>query len=58
MKQRVDLPGELVAQLNQMRDESAQWARMVEEERGRVSRLVAVVKSLCDHMGKMWPGQG
>lgn len=58
VKQRVDLPGELVVQLNQMREESAQWARMVEEERGRVSSLVAVVKTLCDVMGKMWPGHG
>ena len=58
MKQRVELPGEVAAQLNQMREENAHFARLLDEERGRVSRLLAIVKNLTEVMGKAWPGQG
>ncbi|EJD08572.1 winged helix DNA-binding domain-containing protein, partial [Fomitiporia mediterranea MF3/22] len=58
VKQRVELPGELAAQLNQMRDNNRRVVRALEWERAKVNRLVGVVRDLNEVIGRAFPGSG
>ncbi|KII86035.1 hypothetical protein PLICRDRAFT_115202 [Plicaturopsis crispa FD-325 SS-3] len=58
IKHRVELPGEVAAQLNQMRDENRKvWDALLAERR-KVERLVGAMKGLWDVVGKGFPGSG
>lgn len=55
MKQRLELPGEIVVQLSTMKDENKRMRRELEWERKKVSRLVSVVKTMWDVFEKAVP---
>ncbi|EIN06203.1 hypothetical protein PUNSTDRAFT_91010 [Punctularia strigosozonata HHB-11173 SS5] len=57
IKQRVELPGEVAAQLAQMRDENRRVANALNAEKAKVERLAHVTKTLYDMMAKAMPGQ-
>ncbi|KAJ7777350.1 HSF-type DNA-binding-domain-containing protein [Mycena metata] len=56
MKHRVELPGEVAAQLSTMRDENQRMYEQLAAERRRVDKLVSVVSRLWDVVGKGFPG--
>ncbi|KAK1227995.1 hypothetical protein PQX77_008986 [Marasmius sp. AFHP31] len=56
VKQRVELPGEVAAQLNTMRDDNRRMWDQLNAERRKVERLVGVVNRLWDFVGKGFPG--
>ncbi|KAI0315052.1 HSF-type DNA-binding-domain-containing protein, partial [Amylostereum chailletii] len=56
VKHRVELPGEVAAQLNQMRDENRRVGAALAAERAKVERLAALTKSLYDVVEKNLPG--
>ncbi|KAL5536721.1 hypothetical protein ACEPAF_544 [Sanghuangporus sanghuang] len=56
VKQRVELPGELAAQLGQMRENHRRVVRALEWERAKVDKLVGVVRQLSDVVGRAFPG--
>ncbi|KAJ6561142.1 HSF-type DNA-binding-domain-containing protein [Mycena vulgaris] len=56
LKHRVELPGEVAAQLGAMRDENQRMWEQLNAERRRVEKLVSVVGRLWDVVGKGWPG--
>ncbi|GJE93839.1 HSF-type DNA-binding-domain-containing protein [Phanerochaete sordida] len=56
LKQRVELPGEVAAQLSQMRDDNRRLAQALSVERQRADRLTNVTKILYDVMVKAFPG--
>ncbi|CAA7265168.1 unnamed protein product [Cyclocybe aegerita] len=56
MKHRVELPGEVAAQLNAMRDENRRVWDQLNAERRKVEKLVNVVGRLWDVVGKGFPG--
>ncbi|KAF8972724.1 HSF-type DNA-binding-domain-containing protein [Flammula alnicola] len=58
MKHRVELPGEVAAQLNAMRDENMRMWDQLSAERRKVEKLVNVVGRLWDVVGKGFPGSG
>ncbi|TFK39669.1 HSF-type DNA-binding-domain-containing protein [Crucibulum laeve] len=58
MKHRVELPGEVAAQLGAMRDENRRMWEQLTNERRRVEKLVGVVNRLWDVVGKGFPGSG
>ena len=58
VKQRVELPGELAAQLGQMRENHRRVVRALEWERAKVDKLVGVVRQLSDVVSRAFPGSG
>ncbi|KAI5123208.1 hypothetical protein M0805_003974 [Coniferiporia weirii] len=58
IKHRVELPGEVAAQLNQMRDQNRRVIRALEAERAKVDRLTSVTKTLHEVISKAFPGSG
>ncbi|KAF6753550.1 HSF-type DNA-binding-domain-containing protein [Ephemerocybe angulata] len=56
IKHRVELPGEVAAQLSAMRDENRKMQDQLTNERQRVEKLVNVVGRLWDVVGKSFPG--
>ncbi|KAL0954064.1 hypothetical protein HGRIS_005214 [Hohenbuehelia grisea] len=56
IKHRVELPGEVAAQLNQMRDESRRAWELLGAEKKRSDKLVTVVARLWDIVSKGFPG--
>ncbi|KAK7031497.1 HSF-domain domain-containing protein [Favolaschia claudopus] len=52
LKHRVELPGEVAAQLGAMREENQRMWEQLSAERRRVERLVTVVSRLWDAVGK------
>ncbi|KAI0079429.1 hypothetical protein K474DRAFT_1592186 [Panus rudis PR-1116 ss-1] len=56
IKHRVELPGEVAAQLTQMKDENRRLVHVVNKERDKVDRLVGVTKALYDVVSKAFPG--
>ncbi|TRM58794.1 HSF-type DNA-binding-domain-containing protein [Schizophyllum amplum] len=57
IKHRVELPGEVAAQLNAMRDENRRVWEQLATERRRAENLIGVVGQLWDIVGKGFPGQ-
>lgn len=58
IKHRVELPGEVAAQLGQMRESTRKFARALEAERVKNERLRGVVKTLHDFVSRTFPGSG
>ncbi|KAF9479563.1 hypothetical protein BDN70DRAFT_684977 [Pholiota conissans] len=56
VKHRVELPGEVAAQLNAMRDENVRMWDQLAAERRKVEKLVNVVGRLWDVVGMRFPG--
>ena len=56
IKHRVELPGEVAAQLTQMKDENRRLVHAVNTERNKVDRLVNITKALYDVVSKAFPG--
>ena len=56
LKQRLELPGEIVVQLTSMKDENRRIRKELELERRKVSRLVITVKTMWDVMERTFPG--
>lgn len=56
LKQRLELPGEIVVQLSAMKDENKRIRRELEWERRKVGRLVGAVKVMWDVVEKVFPG--
>lgn len=56
MKQRLELPGEIVVQLSTMKDENKRMKRELEWERRKVGRLAGAVKTMWDVVDKVFPG--
>ena len=56
VKHRVELPGEVQSQLNQMRDENRRVAAQLSAEQAKVGRLAALAKALYDVVDKNFPG--
>ena len=55
VKHRVELPGEVAAQLSQVRDDNRRLALAVREERSKVERLATVTKAMYEVMEKAFP---
>ncbi|KAI0715942.1 HSF-type DNA-binding-domain-containing protein [Fomitopsis betulina] len=55
-KHRVELPGEVAAQLATVREENRRLSLMYHAERGRVERLAGVAKAMYDVIQRTWPG--
>src|ERR1700742_2641683 len=58
IKQRVELPGELAAQLNYIQEENRRVVRALVEERDRNVRLANVVKTLWDVVSNRFGADG
>ncbi|KAJ7708762.1 HSF-type DNA-binding-domain-containing protein [Mycena rosella] len=58
LKHRVELPGEVAAQLGAMREENLRMWDQLTAERRRVEKLISVVGRLYDVVGKGFPGSG
>ena len=58
LKHRVELPGEVAAQLSQMREDNRRLMVAFQQERGKVERLANVTKVMYDMMAKSYPGGG
>ncbi|KAH9857294.1 HSF-type DNA-binding-domain-containing protein [Lenzites betulinus] len=56
LKHRVELPGEVAAQLSQMREDNRRLLAAFSQERGKVERLAGVTKVMYDIMSKSFPG--
>ncbi|KAI0676113.1 HSF-type DNA-binding-domain-containing protein [Trametes maxima] len=56
LKHRVELPGEVAAQLSQMREDNRRLAMAFQQERGKVERLANVTKVMYDFMVKSFAG--
>jgi hypothetical protein len=56
LKQRLELPGEIVVQLTAMKDENRRIRKELELERRKVSRLAITVKTMWDVVGRTFPG--
>jgi hypothetical protein len=56
LKQRLELPGEIVVQLTAMKDENRRIRKDLELERRRVSRLTTAVKTMWDVVERTFPG--
>ena len=52
LKHRVELPGEVAAQLSQMREDNRRLAVAFQQERQKVDRLASVTKAMYDVMVK------
>lgn len=58
IKHRVELPGEVAAQLSQMRDDNRRLMHALSQERNKMERLAGVTKALHDVLSKAFPGSG
>lgn len=58
IKHRVELPGEVAAQLTQMRDDNRRLVHALNSERNKVDKLASVTKLLYDVVTKAFPGSG
>ncbi|THH08909.1 hypothetical protein EW146_g8841, partial [Bondarzewia mesenterica] len=58
IKHRVELPGEVAAQLAQMRDENRRVVNTLTAERAKFERLALITKTLYDVVAKSFPGGG
>ena len=56
LKQRLELPGEIVVQLTAMRDENRRIKKELELERRKVNRLATTVKTMWDVVERTFPG--
>ncbi|KAI0364680.1 hypothetical protein BV20DRAFT_955707 [Pilatotrama ljubarskyi] len=56
LKHRVELPGEVAAQLSQMREDNRRLMIAFQQERGKVERLAGVTKVMYDFVVKSFPG--
>ncbi|KZT07187.1 uncharacterized protein LAESUDRAFT_118497 [Laetiporus sulphureus 93-53] len=56
IKHRVELPGEVAAQLNQMREDNRRLAMAYHTEKNKVERLAQVTKAMYDVISRTWPG--
>ncbi|OJT13498.1 Heat shock factor protein [Trametes pubescens] len=56
LKHRVELPGEVAAQLSQMREDNRRLMAAFQQERIKVERLAGVTKVMYDIMAKSFPG--
>ncbi|OBZ73850.1 Heat shock factor protein [Grifola frondosa] len=56
MKHRVELPGEVAAQLAQMREDNRRLMAALHAEKSKVARLANVTKVMYDVMAKAFPG--
>jgi len=56
LKQRLELPGEIVVQLTAMKDENRRIRKDLELERRKVNRLAAAVKTMWDVVERTFPG--
>ena len=56
LKQRLELPGEIVVQLTAMKDENRRIRKDLELERRKVSRLTIAVKTMWDAVERTFPG--
>ena len=56
IKHRVELPGEVAAQLNQMREQNRRVVKALENERAKVERLTGITKAMYVVLNKAWPG--
>ncbi|KAI0351335.1 hypothetical protein OH77DRAFT_948313 [Trametes cingulata] len=56
LKHRVELPGEVAAQLSQMREDNRRLMVAFQQERGKVERLANVTKVMYDFVVKSFPG--
>lgn len=56
LKQRLELPGEIVVQLTAMKDENRRIRKDLELERRKVIRLSTVVKTMWDVVERAFPG--
>ncbi|OCH86530.1 hypothetical protein OBBRIDRAFT_737805 [Obba rivulosa] len=56
LKHRVELPGEVAAQLSQMRDDNRRLVNALHSEKQKVDRLAAVTKAMYDILSKSLPG--
>ena len=56
LKQRLELPGEIVIQLTAMKDENRRIRKDLELERRKVSRLTTAVKTMWDVVERTFPG--
>ena len=56
LKQRLELPGEIVIQLTAMKDENRRIRKDLELERRKVNRLSTAVKTLWDVVERTFPG--
>ncbi|KAI0326249.1 hypothetical protein GY45DRAFT_1259307 [Cubamyces sp. BRFM 1775] len=56
LKHRVELPGEVAAQLSQMREDNRRLMVAFQQERGKVERLANVTKVMYDMMAKSYAG--
>jgi len=56
LKQRLELPGEIVVQLTAMKDENRRIRKDLELERRKVVRLTTAVKTMWDVVDRAFPG--
>lgn len=56
LKQRLELPGEIVVQLTAMKDENRRIRKELELERRKVVRLSTAVKTMWDVVDRAFPG--
>ena len=56
LKQRLELPGEIVVQLTSMKDENRRIRKELELERRKFSRLAITVKTMWDVLERTFPG--
>ena len=56
LKQRLELPGEIVVQLTAMKDENRRIRKELELERRKVGRLAITVKTMWDMLERTFPG--
>ena len=56
LKQRLELPGEIVVQLTAMKDENRRIRKDLELERRKVVRLTTAVKTMWDVVDRTFPG--
>jgi hypothetical protein len=54
LKHRVELPGEVAAQLSQMKDDNRRLVRALNTEKMKVDRLANVTKALYDVVTKVY----
>lgn len=58
LKHRVELPGEVAAQLSQVREDNRRLVVAFHAEKNKVERLASVTKAMYDVMSRTWPGSG
>ncbi|GBE89440.1 predicted protein [Sparassis crispa] len=56
LKHRIELPGEVAAQLSQVREDNRRLTMAMHAERSKVDRLAAVTKVMYDTLTKAFPG--